>query len=63
MILTILAIILVISISRASRETREYNRRMQEREEERHAILMQLMNRYAQQQDIRLYIEENEVSR
>lgn len=62
MILTILIIILVISISKASKQTREYNRRMQEREEERHAMLMHLMNRYAQQ-DIRLYIEENEASR
>ena len=62
MILTILVIILVISISKASRQTREYNRRMQEREEEYHTMMMHLMNRYAQQ-DIRLYIEENEVSR
>ena len=61
MILTILAIILVISISKASRETREYNRRMQEREEERHAMLLHLMNRYVQQ-DVRLYVEENEVN-
>lgn len=63
MILTILIIILILSISKASKQTREYNRRMQEREEERHAMLMHLMNRYVQQQDIRLYIEENEVSR
>lgn len=61
MILTILAIILVISISKASKETREYNRRMQEREEERHAMLLHLMNRYVQQ-DVRLYVEENEVT-
>ena len=61
MILTILAIILIISISKASKETREYNRRMQEREEERHAMLLHLMNRYAQQ-DVRLYVEENEVT-
>ena len=61
MILTILVIILVISISKASRQTREYNRRMQEREEERHAMLLHLMNRYAQQ-DVRLYVEENEVT-